>query len=151
MQPIIRAGVPIRSGWRWWPNWSRGVLRPAAGAERHQQTETIRALVLSIFDRYPVPAGLDAAAWAELRTKLSHNLQLIGLHAPKAAMDVPVNFANAYFDLMPVYEKLRGPDYPAIRNYLRVTSCNIHDELTKRIDVPAVAESLHADRAVAAH
>ena len=33
--------------------------------------------------------------------------------------------------LMPIHEKLRGSDYPTIRNYLRVTMCNIYDVLTK--------------------
>ena len=39
---------------------------------------------------------------------------------------------------MPIHEKLRGRDFPTIRNYLRVTLCNIHDELTKRMDAPAL-------------
>jgi hypothetical protein len=43
---------------------------------------------------------------------------------------------------MPIHEKLRGRDAPTIHNYLRVTMCNIHDELIKRVDVPAVADSL---------
>jgi hypothetical protein len=50
--------------------------------------------------------------------------------------------ADAYFELMPIHEKLRAPDYPAIRNYLRVSLINIHDELIKRLDVPAVAQAL---------
>ena len=63
----------------------------------------------------------------------------IGLHPPKPAMDIPVQFAEAYFDLMPIHEKLRRGDFPTIRNYLRVTMCNIHDELTSRMDAPALA------------
>ena len=30
-----------------------------------------------------------------------------------------------------------------IRNYLRVTLCNIHDEFSKRMDAPALAAMLH--------
>ncbi|MBL8585192.1 MAG: hypothetical protein JNM23_00535, partial [Bradyrhizobiaceae bacterium] len=42
-----------------------------------------------------------------------------------------------------IHEKLRGSDYPTIRNYLRVTMCNICDELKKRMDAQAVAALLH--------
>ena len=59
-------------------------------------------------------------------------------------MDIPEPFADSYFDLMPIHEKLRGRDAPTMRNYLRVTMCNIHDELTNRIDVAAVTASLRS-------
>ena len=40
---------------------------------------------------------------------------------------------------MPIHEKLRGRDYPTTHNYLKVTLCNIHEEMTKRMDTNAVA------------
>ena len=43
---------------------------------------------------------------------------------------------------MPIHGTLRGRDAPTIHNYLRVTMCNIHDELTRRIDAAAVIDSL---------
>ena len=46
--------------------------------------------------------------------------------------------------MMPIHEKLRGRDFPTTRNYLRVTLCNIHDELIKRMDAPALAVALRA-------
>jgi hypothetical protein len=118
-----------------------GVLRPH-GADQSRQRDALNALVLSMFDRYPVPVPFDARAWSELRGELARRLQLIGLHPPKQAMDIPVPFAETYFNLMPIHEKLRASEFPTIRNYLRVTMCNIHDELTKRIDVAAVVQSL---------
>jgi hypothetical protein len=115
-----------------------GVLRPYEN-DRREQLEALRHLVLSVFDRYPVPAELGHRVWREARADLARRLALIGLHPPKRAMDIPVQFAEAYFNLMPIHEKLRGRDFPTIRNYLRVTMCNIHDELTKRMDAPVVA------------
>ena len=54
-----RAGAPIRSGLRWWRRWSRACCalcrRPATS-----NSKRCSALVLSIFDRYPVPAALGA-------------------------------------------------------------------------------------------
>ena len=59
-------------------------------------------------------------------------------------MDIPEPWADTYFNLMPIFEKLRRPDYPTIRNYLRVTMINIHDEFSKRMDAPALASVLAA-------
>ena len=45
---------------------------------------------------------------------------------------------------MPIHEKLRGRDFPTMRNYLRVTMINIHDELDKRLDAQTLVAA--ADR-----
>lgn len=118
---------------------AEGLLRPSAGDERQAQLEALRLLVLSVFDRYPVPAAVGEATWAELRAELARHLQLIGLHAPKRAMDIPEQFVRSYFDLMPIHEKLRSAEFPTTRNYLRVTMCNIQDELARRLDPKSVA------------
>jgi hypothetical protein len=36
---------------------------------------------------------------------------------------------------------LRGPDFPTMHNYLKVALCNVHDELTQKIDASAVARA----------
>jgi len=138
-----------QSRWRAYPlglamvaETAEGLLRPATGDDRQQQLEALCALVLSIFDRYPVPAVIGEAAWAEQRADLARRLQLIGLHPPKRAMDIPEQLARTYFDLMPIHEKLRRAEFPTTRNYLRVTLCNIHDELSKRLNVQSLAGTL---------
>lgn len=120
-----------------------GVLRPSVGNDRQTALEGLSALVLGVFDRYPVPAALGAAEWSGLRQELERQLGLIGTHPPKLVKDIPERFTKKYFGLMPIHEKLRGSDYPTIRNYLRVTMCNICDELKKRMDAQAVAALLH--------
>jgi hypothetical protein len=115
-----------------------GVLRPYRGENRRREFDALVAMVLSVFDRYPVPDALGSEVWRELRADLERRLQLINLHAPKRAMDIPGPFAQIYFDLMPIHEKLRGRDFPTTHNYLMVTLCNIHDELTKRVDAPVL-------------
>lgn len=115
-----------------------------SGADRRLKSGALAAIVLSVFDRYPVPDALGERQWSELRTELERRLQLIALHPPKRAIDIPEPFAKLYFDLMPIHEKLRGRDYPTTHNYLKVTLCNIHEELTKRMDAGAVAVLLHA-------
>ena len=107
--------------------------------DRRKKSDALVKIVLSVFDRYPVPDSLGAPTWRKLRIDLERRLRLIGLHPPKRAIDIPEPFAKPYFDLMPIHEKLRGRDYPTTHNYLKVTLCNIHEELTKRMDTNAVA------------
>jgi hypothetical protein len=118
-----------------------GVLRPHA-ADRHRQLDALSALTLEVFDRYPLPAALPDGEWREARIELVRRLQLVGLHAPKRAFDICEPWAETYFNLMPIHEKLHGRDFPTIRNYLRVSLCNIHDEFSKRLDVPAITTAL---------
>ena len=118
------------------------VLRPHAGENRRAVLDRIIEVVLSVFDRYPVPPSIGEAAWQEARRELEHRLDLVGGHAPKRVMDIPEPLAESYFAMMPIHEKLRGRDFDTTRNYLRVSLCNIHDELVDRIDAPAVTSAL---------
>jgi hypothetical protein len=121
-----------------------GILRPHVGDDRRAVLDSLSTLVLSIFDRYPFPAQLAKDEWLEARRELARRLDLIGIHAVKFAKDVPEPFAESYFALMPIHEQLRGHDYQAIRNYLRVTACNIHAEFERRADIVALVEGLRS-------
>lgn len=116
------------------------VLRSHPEAQRQRDSDALVAIVLSVFDRYSVPAELGEDVWRDLRVDLERRLKGIVLHPPKRAMDIPEPFAQLYFDLMPIHEKLRGRDFDTTRNYLKVTLCNIHDELTKRVDGRPLAD-----------
>jgi hypothetical protein len=149
-EPIFQEAVE-RSRWSAYPlglamvaEVVEGILRPEAAADRWPMAGALSAIVLSVFDRYPAPTPIGETAWDAARVELARRLDQIGLHAPKLAKDIPEQFAEAYFDLMPIHEQLRGRDFPAIRNYLRITMCNIHDEFSNRADAPAVAISLRA-------
>lgn len=119
-----------------------GVLRPHAGADRRAVLDQTISVVLSVFDRYPVPPSIGEGGWQGARRELEHRLDLVGGHAPKRVMDIPNSLAESYFAMMPIHEKLRGRDFDTTRNYLRVSLCNIHDELIDRIDAPAVTKAL---------
>jgi hypothetical protein len=141
--------VVDRARWRAYPlglamvaELVEGVLRPQASDDRLRQLGALRALTLSVFDRYPVPTTLSEADWRAQRSELARRLEHIGLHAPKFAKDIPAPFAKDYFDLMPIHKKLKMNEAPTIHNYLRVTMCNIHEELSKRVDAVAVSEQL---------
>lgn len=119
-----------------------GVLRGLGNSDPKQVATWVRHLVLSVFDSHPVPPQVGGQRWREARADLALRLQRIGMHPPKRAMDIPETLAKAYFDLMPIHEKLRGRDFPTTHNYLRVTMCNIHGELTQRMDVQALSQLL---------
>ncbi|KRP94482.1 MULTISPECIES: hypothetical protein [Bradyrhizobium] len=140
-----------RSRWQAYPlglamvgEMVEGVLRPHAGMHRRAVLDQMILVVLSVFDRYPVPPSLGEDAWLEARRELEQRLDLVGGHAPKRVMDIPEPLAETYFAMMPIHEKLRGRDFETIRNYLRVSLCNIHDELVDRIDAAAVTNRLLA-------
>lgn len=147
-EPGFQAAVE-QSRWRAYPlglamvaELVEGMLRPY-GTDRQRQLDALSGLVLSVFDRYPVPPSLGEQAWSEARVELARRVQLAGMHAPKRAFDICEPWTETYFNLMPIHEKLRGHDFPTIRNYLRVTLCNIHDEFSKRMDAQALAAMLH--------
>jgi hypothetical protein len=145
VEPAFLALVE-ESRWRAYPlglamvaEMVEGLLRAHGGADRREILDPLSEIVLSVFDRYPTPEALSAAEWAEARAALSRRLQLIGLHPRKLVKDVPEPFAQAYFDLMPIHEKLRALDFDSIRNYLRISLINIHDELDGRMDAGEMA------------
>ena len=119
-----------------------GVLEPHAEQGRHTISTAVAALVLSVFDRYPVPAALGEDAWRQARDALQQRLNRIGLHPVKRVMDIPEPLAESYFALMPIHKKLRGQDFATLKSYLKVTLCNVHEELTKHVNAPAVVASL---------
>lgn len=121
-------------------------LREQAGAERRAVLDQLIVLTLSVLDRYPIPPSIGETAWADARGVLAHHLDVAGGHAPKRVMDIPDPLAETYFSLMPIHEKLRGRDFQTTHNYLRVSLCNIHDELIQRLDARAVISDLLGQR-----
>jgi hypothetical protein len=122
-----------------------GVLRRHARDEdRAAVRDGVVRLVMDVFDNYPVPAALGAPAWRDARVELSRRLNGVSLHPVKPVKDIPEPFARAYFDLMPIHPRLRASDFPTIRNYMRVTLVNIHDQFIARADLPALVAGLRA-------
>ncbi len=117
---------------------AEGLLRPHMGDGRRAALDPVNARIMAVYDGYPVPAALGSEEWARAREQLVRDLDLVGTYAPKPARDIPERYAERYFATMPIHEKLRRPDFPTLRNYMRVTLCNIHDDLAKRLDAGAL-------------
>lgn len=119
-------------------------LRLLAAGEPRAVAGALADLVLSVFDRYPMPAALGRDVWSAERAELARRLAGIALHKPKRVIDIPEPYAESYFDLMPIHEKLRGRDFDTTQNYLKVTLCNIHAELSKRVEGNPLTQHLPA-------
>jgi hypothetical protein len=121
-----------------------GVLRPFAAERRRAQLDQLTKLVLAVFDHYPVPKPIGVEAWQAMRDDLERHMDLVGGHAPKRVIYIPEPLAQAYFDLMPIHEKLRGRDLLTMVNYLRVNLCHMHEEFENRLNGPMVMRELLA-------
>lgn len=146
-EPGFQEAVEV-SRWRAYPvglamiaELAEGVLRPHSH-DPQSQLQRVLQLVLSVFDRYPVPPVIGEKAWLESRDELAGRIEKLLMHAPKGAADIPEPYTRIYFDMMPIHEKLRGPDFPTLRNYMRVSLCNIHEELVKRMRIDDVVPAL---------
>lgn len=126
-----------------------GILLPAWPRDRQSLSAAVRGVVLGVFDRYSDPPMLAPGQWQDLRDELDRHLALASLHPPKMAKDIPEPFWERCFSLMPIHKELLTKDAPTTRGYLAVTLINIHDELTRRIDLPSVVRDLGADGRVA--
>jgi hypothetical protein len=122
-------------------------LRPFFAARRRAGLDQLAAVVLSVLDRYPVPPSIGEAGWRDARGELMNRLDQFYGRAPRRVMDIPGPLAEAYFAMMPIHQKLRGRDFQTTHNYLRVTLCNVHDELTRRLDAAALVQDLMAGAA----
>ncbi len=138
-----------RSRWQAYPlglamvgEMVEGVLHPHAADGRRATLDPLIELVLSVFDRYPVPPSLGHGKWRDARSELARKLDQIGTHPPKRVIDIPEPYAERYFDLMPFHKDLLTRDMPTARNYLRINLANIREELIKRMDAAAIAHML---------
>jgi hypothetical protein len=119
-----------------------GALREGAGAEREAVREGIIATVLAVFDRYRTSAPIGEPEWLNARQELNRRLAAVSLRPRKLVKDIPEQYASGYFGLIPIHESLRRHDFQTVRNYLKVTLCNIHDEFVRRVDASPLIASL---------
>ncbi len=118
------------------------VLEETIGLERLAAVRKASELTLAAFDKWDPPEVLGAATWSDLRKDLVLRLDRVALHPMKRGMDIPEVTAEDYFALMPIHESLRAQDFPTLKSYLKLTLCNVHDELSKRVNGPLLSASL---------
>ena len=104
----------------------------------------------SVTARYPVPAGFESDFWEKARTAVADRLKRASLAPPRLVKDIPKDTAQEFFDNLPIHPELRKNDFLLIRNTLCANLCRISDDLSQRLDRPALVAALAAEGARAA-
>jgi len=138
-----------RSRWRAFPlglsmvgELVEGVLAPAAGNDRRSVIDALIKLVLSVFDRYPRSDALTDEEWKAGRADLALHLERLSTHPPKRVIDIPVQFSDRYFAMMPFDKQFLTPDAPTARGFMQLQLVSLQEELSKRIDTAQIVAQL---------
>jgi hypothetical protein len=104
----------------------------------------------SITARYPVPEGFESDFWEKARIAVAERLKRASLAPPRLVKDIPKDTAQVFFDNLPIHPELRKNDFELIRNTLCANLCRISDDLSQRLDRPALVAALAAEGAQSA-
>lgn len=111
---------------------AEGVLRPHVQDAQASFFRELEVLVLSVFDRHPVPPGLTPQAWLATRDEVLRSLnELPQQQPPKLPADITKPFAPLFLAIMPIHDMLRSENFPALQNYLRTSLTEMHDEFVR--------------------
>jgi hypothetical protein len=108
-------------------------LAVQAGGDRRLMLDQVAGIVLSVFDRYPRADGLSEEEWRNGRADLALHLERLSMHPPKRIIDIPVPFAERYFEMMPFDKPFLTPDAPTARGFLQLTLVRMQEELARRV------------------
>ena len=131
-------GALNRSRWRAFPlglamvgETVDAVLAPQAGGDRRAVLDPLIALVLSVYDRYPRAGGADGRGMGSGRDELKLHLERLSTHPPKRIIDIPVPFAERYFEMMPFDKQFLTPDAPTARGFMKLQLVSVHEQLLR--------------------
>jgi hypothetical protein len=119
-----------------------GALRPHATDMPAEFLRALEGVVLSVFDRHPVPACLTPQAWLATRDDVLRWLDDLPRRRPKLPADITEPFAPLLLAIMPIHDMLRGENFPALQNYLRAALSGIHDEFVHQARPRALIAAL---------
>jgi hypothetical protein len=119
-----------------------GVLRPHAGADKRAFTDDFIDLVLSVFDRYPVPPPIGKEAWLDARSALALSVDQVSLHPPERVIDIPEQYVERYFNMMPIHKDMLTRDVGTTLAFLKLNLANMHEDLTNRMNAAEMVEKL---------
>jgi hypothetical protein len=121
------------------------VLAPHTAGNRRSALDPLIKLVLSVQDRYPRPAALSDEEWATGRADLALHLERLSTHPPKRVIDIPVPFAERYFEMMPFDKPFLTPDAPTARGFMQLQLVKMQEELMNRMDADAMVKQLRGE------
>jgi hypothetical protein len=90
--------------------------------------------------RHPVPG--HRTSWDAASAAIEQHLAQALLAAPRAVHLAGFGAADVIFAHLPIHPDLRREDREMFRNSVRFALCRVFDEMTRRLDVPALAQAL---------
>jgi hypothetical protein len=124
------------------------VLRSAAAGRESSLTEPLRQLYREILERHPVPAH-RSAGWADAVEEHSVRLAQAALAPPRGIAKIAEHSAQRLYATLPIHERLRGPDKPAIVANVQFLMVGLAHEF-RRFDAEALVGELLSGRGAAA-
>lgn len=97
--------------------------------------------------RYPVPEGEPDDFWLRATQGFDERMTRVGLRAPRAVKNIPVDSARIIFEVLPIHPELRQHDFELVTNNLRVNLCRSYETFVAGLDADALIGELVAPRA----
>jgi hypothetical protein len=116
------------------------LLRRQGPAEPQVYLPGMAAAVGAALRRHPVPG--HRSSWDGAAAAIGQHLAQSLLAAPRAVHLAGFGAADAIFARLPIHPDLRREDREMFRNSVRFALCRVFDEMTRRLDVAALAQSL---------
>jgi hypothetical protein len=122
------------------------LLGVAAGLLRDEERDGrvmigLAAVYRDLLAHHGVPAHRPEG-WGEVVAELEARLALLPEPVPGRVAEVAKRSARRLYDTLPIHERLRAPDQPAIMANVQFLIVGLYREFERRLDRPALAQSL---------
>lgn len=111
---------------------------------RRELLDRLVTLVARIYDSYPKPDELTEEEWKAGRSDLLLHLERVSTHPPKRVIDIPVPFAERYFEMMPFDKAFLTPDAPTARSFMQLHLVKVQEELLSRGNLELLRDEFRA-------
>jgi hypothetical protein len=118
------------------------LLRRQGPADPHAYLPGVVAATRAALLRHPVPG--HRTSWDAASAGIEQHLAQSLLATPRAVHLAGFGAADAIFVHLPIHPDLRREDREMFRNSVRFALCRVFDEMTRRLDVSALAQALSA-------
>jgi hypothetical protein len=115
------------------------VLRQQSPVEPQLYLPGVASAAHAALLRHPVPG--HRTSWDAASAAVGHHLAQSLLATPRAVHLTGFGAADAIFAHLPIHPDLRREDHEMFRNSMRFALCRVFDEITRRFDVPALAQA----------
>ncbi len=121
--------------------FAEGLLREAAGERAARLVDPLTTLFADILARHPVPAH-RAEGWSDAIEGLRVRLARAQLAQPLSFAAVAETSAERLFATLPIHERLREPDKPAIVANVKFLMVGLRHQFDRRLDPLALVDAL---------